>query len=138
MAVVVSVFSQQVVKNKKQAISRILSCLIIYLGVQLLAHSNRLPFYLNEPLSSVDLLGVAPYRVYLISLQPYLYILSVALVLFAKANDGRYPLYCSLVSGLSSPRHTTSSDKRPALGKGKTLLIKFVLQVNHPNPFFYF
>ena len=93
---------------------------------------------MSEPLSSADLLGVAPYRVYLISLQPYLYILSVALVLFAKANDGRYPLYCSVVSGLSSLRPKANSDKRPALRKGKTLLIIFAPQASHPNPFFYF
>ena len=107
MAVVVLVFlakPKKKKKNKKQAISRILSCLIIYLDPQLLMGSNRLPFYLNEPLLSADILGVAPYRVYLVSLQLNLYILSVALVLFAGANDGCYPLYCSMVSGLSSPR----------------------------------
>ena len=51
-----------------------------------------------------SLFGVAPYRVYLVSLQPYLYILSAALVLFVETNDGCYPLYCPMVSGLSSPR----------------------------------
>ena len=99
-------------------------------------HSNRLPVCSNEPLLNADLLGVAPYRVYLISLQLNLYILSVALVLSAYANDGRYPLYCSMVSGLSSPAKA-GSDKRPARNKGKILLIIFNA-CHQPNPFFIF
>jgi len=80
---------------KKQAISRILctlnlfqglpliksKLLIIYLDFRLPESSNRLPFSLGVQPSNTDLHDVAPHRVYLISLQPYLYLLSVALVL---------------------------------------------------------
>ncbi len=54
--------------------------LIIYLDLWLPKGSNRLPFSSDVQPSNTDLHDVSPYRVYLISLQPYLYILSVALV----------------------------------------------------------
>ena len=55
---------------KKQAISRILSCLTIDLDPTLLRGSIRLPTSSRALLSNTGLLGVSPYRVYLISLQP--------------------------------------------------------------------
>ena len=55
--------------------------LIIYLGPWLPIDSNRLPFSLGVQPSNTDLHDVAPHRVYLVSLQHNLYILSVALVL---------------------------------------------------------
>ncbi len=82
--------------KKKQVISRILLTLnyfkglpIIYLGQWLPKSSNRLPFSSGvqpfpDNYRDTDLHGVAPYRVYLVSLQPYLYILSVALVLISR------------------------------------------------------
>ena len=84
------------VSLKKQVISRILLTLnyfkglpIIYLGQWLPKSSNRLPFSSGvqpfpDNYRDTDLHGVAPYRVYLVSLQPYLYILSVALVLISR------------------------------------------------------
>ena len=104
--------------------------------------SNRLPFYLNEPLLSADILGVAPYRVYLVSLQLNLYILSVALVLFARGERRVLPaiLLYGVRTFLSPP--LAGSDKRPACGKGTILLIIFVakafLDKVIPIPFFTF
>jgi len=66
-----------------QEISRILypkRALIIYLDLVLPQHSIRQPFNSGALPSNVDILGVSPHRVYLISLQHYLYLLSVALV----------------------------------------------------------
>lgn len=57
---------------------------IIYLGQKLPFGSNRLPFSSGVQPSNTDLHDVAPYRVYLVSLQHYLYILSVALVLISR------------------------------------------------------
>jgi len=56
--------------KKKQAVSRILSCLIIDLDPTLLWGSSRLPTSSRALLSDAGLLGVSPYRVYLVSLQP--------------------------------------------------------------------
>ena len=61
---------QVVQTNKKQAISRILSCLTIDLDPTLLLGSSRLPTSSRALLSNAGLLDVSPYRVYLISLQP--------------------------------------------------------------------
>ncbi len=47
--------------------------------------------------------GISSHRVYLVSLQHYLYILSVALVRPNKLGDGCYPLCYPVMSGLSSP-----------------------------------
>ncbi len=55
---------------KKQAISRILSCLTIDLDPTLLLGSSRLPTSSRALLSNAGLHDVSPYRVYLISLQP--------------------------------------------------------------------
>ena len=97
--------------KKSRPISRILSTpkrsLIIYLGTQLLTHSIFLPFDNGREPLNVDILEISPHRVYLVSLQHYLYILSVALVLSypetSGQNDGSYPLCFSVVSGLSFP-----------------------------------
>ena len=71
---------------------------IIYLDQKLPLGSIRLPFSLGVQPSDADIHGVSPHRVYLISLQPYLYILSVALVLPVTRETGvtRYAaLRCS-------------------------------------------
>lgn len=81
-------------------------------------HSIRLPFSSGVPPSNADVFGVSPHRVYMISLQHYLYILSVALVLpHLRRGDGRYPLCCTEVSGLSSPRPGRRAIRRPADAK---------------------
>jgi hypothetical protein len=66
----------------------------------------------EKPLNA-DILDISPHRVYLVSLQHYLYILSVALVLITpkSVTDGRYPLCFSLVSGLSSLLIAQNDDK---------------------------
>lgn len=55
----------------KQAISRILSSPIIYLGFWLPKTSIRLPSSTGVPPLNTGLHGVSLHRVYLISLQPY-------------------------------------------------------------------
>ena len=54
---------------------------IIYLVHPLLNGSNDLPWDQTRRDTSLPLFGLAPHRVYLVSLQHYLYLLSVALVL---------------------------------------------------------
>ena len=54
---------------------------IIYLAHPLLNGSNNLPWDQMRRDTSFPLFGLAPHRVYLVSLQHYLYLLSVALVL---------------------------------------------------------
>jgi hypothetical protein len=78
-------------KKPREGISRILFSTIIHLGPELLQGSSTLPAYLQEwhPLVSIarndiSLFELAPRRVYLVSLQHYLYILSVALVLTSR------------------------------------------------------
>ena len=76
-------------KNSKKSrpISRILSpinrSLIIYLDLALLRDSSYLPFSNGREPLNADILDISPHRVYLVSLQHYLYILSVALVLIS-------------------------------------------------------
>lgn len=69
---------------------------IIYLGPWLPKGSNRLPFGSGVQPSSTDLHDVSPHRVYMVSLQHYLYILSVALVrIFRRTGVTRYAaLWC--------------------------------------------
>ncbi len=111
MAVVFLVFSNcKFQKNPRlcpmlswQVIYQLISCLIkkaghkpdsvgpkalpiIYLDHWLPKGSNRLPFSSSVQPSNTDLHGVSPHRVYLVSLQHYLYILSVALVRPAKSG----------------------------------------------------
>ena len=57
---------------------------IIYLAHPLLNESNNLPWDQMRRDTSFPLFGLAPHRVYLVSLQHYLYILSVALVLTSR------------------------------------------------------
>ncbi len=55
---------------------------IIYLGYQLLDSSICLPLkHRASSPQALNIHGISPHRVYLVSLQHYLYILSVALVL---------------------------------------------------------
>lgn len=55
--------------------------LIIYLAVPLPTRSSCLPSHIGREPSKASVHDISPHRVYLISLQHYLYILSVALVL---------------------------------------------------------
>jgi hypothetical protein len=71
---------------------------IIYLDHWLPKGSNRLPFSSSVQPSNTDLHGVSPHRVYLVSLQHYLYILSVALV--RPAMSGRRVLPAMLHYGV--------------------------------------
>ena len=66
---------------KPGSVSRLLEILIIYLGTQLLMCSIFLPFDNGRGPLNADILEISPHRVYLVSLQLNLYILSVALVL---------------------------------------------------------
>ena len=97
--------------------------LIIYLGYQLLNSSICLPLKprASSP-QSLNILDISPYRVYLVSLQHYLYILSVALVLSINTEGGRYPLYCPLVSRLSS-RSNEPAIRRPASKRQKYIIL---------------
>ena len=56
--------------KKSRPISRILSSLIIYLMQNYSYILAAYPSTLSEQLLIVDILGVAPHRVYLVSLQP--------------------------------------------------------------------
>ena len=95
-----------------RSISRILYqnnvlTLIIYLSLQLPAYFSCLPSNIVRVHSNVSLHGIAPHRVYLISLQLNLYILSVALFLTSRwmaVNQYDY----TMVSGLSSIRKANS------------------------------
>ena len=80
--------------------------------------------------SGVDILEISPHRVYLVSLQHYLYLLSVALVLeeserYSESTDGRYPLCFSVVSGLSSLPINRNGDK--AVCGTKVGIFEFIL-----------
>ena len=57
---------------------------IIYLVFSLLKRSNDLPWNQTRREISLPIFGLAPHRVYLVSLQHYLYILSVALFLASR------------------------------------------------------
>ena len=61
--------------------------LIIYLALPLPTGSICLPFHIGREPSNVGICGISPHRVYLISLQHYLYMLSVALVLCRPLAD---------------------------------------------------
>ena len=93
--------------------------LIIYLAPTLLSGSIFLPFGKSEkPFTEqtvTNLLEISPHRVYLVSLQHYLYILSVALVLIPMNRDRR-ALPAMLLCGvrtflLSSFQKTRRDDK---------------------------
>ncbi|SDB41513.1 hypothetical protein SAMN03097699_1197 [Flavobacteriaceae bacterium MAR_2010_188] len=90
-------------RKKSRSISRILyrninaSTLIIYLRLLLPATFSCLPSNIGRATLSVGLHGIAPHRVYLVSLQHYLYILSVALFLTSRpvAVNHYAALWCS-------------------------------------------
>jgi hypothetical protein len=89
--------------KKSRPISRILSpinwSLIIYLVPILLSGSIFLPFDNGREPLNADILEISPHRVYLVSLQRYLYILSVALVLIP-INRNRRALPAMLLCGV--------------------------------------
>src|SRR5690625_3642875 len=101
----------------------ILNALIIYLRFLLPKTFSCLPSGIGRAVLKAGLRGIAPCRVYLISLQPDLYILSVALVLNVSGrpdtNGGRYPLHCPVESGLSSLPLGKSDKATCSTGKGK-------------------
>jgi len=77
------------------------SILIIYLRLLLPANFSCLPSSIARVRSSTSLHDIAPHRVYLVSLQHDLYILSVALFLTLRwMAVSHYD--CTMVSGLSS------------------------------------
>src|SRR5690554_7921572 len=92
--------------------------LIIYLDVPLPKRSICLPSCIGRVPSSTGLRGISPHRVYLISLQHYLYILSVALVLIPKLVRDRRPLAAMLPYGvrtfLLNPRQSENLDDKAA------------------------
>jgi len=94
--------------KKSRPISRILSTpergLIIYLVPKLLSGSIFLPFDNGREPLNADILEISPHRVYLVSLQHYLYILSVALVLIP-INRNRRALPAMLLCGVRTFLH---------------------------------
>ena len=84
---------------KPGSVSRLLEILIIYLGTQLLMCSIFLPFDNGRGPLNADILEISPHRVYLVSLQHYLYLLSVALVLIP-INRNRRALPAMLLCGV--------------------------------------
>src|SRR5690554_490075 len=93
--------------------------LIIYLDVPLPKRSICLPSCIGREPSSTGLRGISPHRVYLISLQHYLYILSAALVLKSPRRRGsRRPLAVMLPYGvrtfLPNPREGEDLDDKAA------------------------
>ena len=95
--------------KKCRPISRVLSTLerglIIYLGTQLLTCSIFLPFDNGREPLNADILEISPHRVYLVSLQHYLYLLSVALVLIQFLEPTGVTRYASLWCPDFPPRH---------------------------------
>lgn len=96
--------SAYTVFKKCRPISRVLlpkvfRHLIIYLDVLLPKRSICLPSCIGREPSSTGLRGISPHRVYMISLQHYLYILSVALVLIPTLVRDRRPLAAMLPYG---------------------------------------
>jgi len=73
--------------------------------------SIRLPFNSDVQPSDADVFGVSPHRVYLISLQPYLYLLSVALVLPHICGVTGVTRYVALWCPDFPPRSQDRSDK---------------------------
>jgi len=122
--------------KKKQAISRILyiseksESLIIYLVEPLLTQSICLPSDSNEPPSGIGLFGIAPHRVYLISLQHYLYILSVALVLiFPIAQKNGRALPAMLPFGVRTFLHADGvAIRKPADSKGSQSALYLIIE----------
>ncbi len=128
-----AVYKPDSVRSAKQVDNR----LIIYLDFQLPESSIRLPINSGVLPSNTDLHGVSPHRVYLISLQPYLYLLSVALVLpcnniILLQDDGCYPLCCTLVSGLSSLTINIRAIRKPHHTKIPLLLISIGFSILKP------
>lgn len=94
--------------------------LIIYLDVWLPIRSICLPSCIGRVPSSTGLRGISPHRVYLISLQHYLYILSVALVLKSpRRRRSRRPLAAMLPFGARTflSRINFGSDKAACCAK---------------------
>ena len=116
-------------KNKKsRPVSRILSpinwSLIIYLGTQLLTRSIFLPFDNGRAPLNADILEISPHRVYLVSLQHYLYLLSVALVLIPINRDRRV-LPAMLLCGVRTFLHAFGRGDKAVCGANLIHLIWF-------------
>ena len=101
MGVAVLVFLKT--NKKSRPISRILSGLIIYLGRTLLNASIRLPFCVGRATQKYRFTWRFTVQSLPISLQPNCTCFLLHWSAFRR-KDGRYPLYCSMVSGLSSLR----------------------------------
>ncbi len=91
-------------KAPRSGVSRILFSTIILLGPQLPVDSSTLPVNSADRLN-VHLHGLAPRRVYLVSLRTLSFpraIHTFCCTCPRLTTDGRYPLRLSMVSGLSS------------------------------------
>ncbi len=93
------------IKEPRTGISRILYSTIILLGHELPHGSSTLPVNSADRFS-VHLHGLAPRRVYLVSLRTFSFpkaIHTFCCTCPRLTADGRYPLRYPVVSGLSSP-----------------------------------
>ncbi len=98
--------------------------LIIYLRLLLPANFSCLPSSIARVRSSTSLHDIAPHRVYLVSLQHNLYILSVALFLTSRwMAVSHYD--CTMVFGLSYPNKLESI--RRFTSRKNTTIIKIEL-----------
>ncbi len=117
---------KQIYKPNSVCVSRIKfekNTLIIYLRLLLPANFSCLPSNIVRAHSIVSIHDIAPHRVYLISLQHNLYLLSVALFLtFRWMAVNHYD--CTMVFGLSSICKTNSD-------KAIYLITKVQLIVNN-------